>query len=63
LSPPDSIRISRGRETRAQLGDRGEVDRGVLADRGVRAAAGLDAGDALGGSAPERVRNSASSLV
>ena len=33
---------------RSHLGDRGEVDRGVLADRGVRTAAGLDAGDALG---------------
>ena len=30
------------------LGHRREVDRGVLADRRVRAAAGLDAGDALG---------------
>ena len=32
----------------SHVGDRGEIDRGVLADRGVRAAAGLDAGDALG---------------
>src|SRR5690606_9753537 len=31
------------------LGDRGEIDRGVFANGGVRAAAGLDAGDALGG--------------
>ena len=30
------------------LGDRGEIDRGVLADRRMRAAAGLDADDALG---------------
>src|SRR5260370_155814 len=29
------------------LCDRGEIDRGVLADRGVRTAAGLDAGDAF----------------
>ena len=36
------------REMRPHVGDRREVDRGVLADRGVRAAAGLDAGDALG---------------
>ena len=32
---------------RAHVGDRGEIHRGVLADRGVRAAAGLDAGDAI----------------
>ena len=31
-----------------QVLHRGEVHRGVLADRGVRAAAGLDADDALG---------------
>ncbi len=42
------------REQPVHLGDRGEVDRGVLADRGMRAAAGLDAADALGrqGAAP-----------
>src|SRR5216683_3260603 len=34
-------------EALAHLGHRGKVDRGVLADRRVRAAAGLDAGDAL----------------
>jgi hypothetical protein len=32
----------------AHVGDRGEVHRGVLADRGMRAAAGLDAGDTIG---------------
>ena len=32
----------------SHVGDRGEIDRGILADRGVRTAAGLDAGDALG---------------
>ncbi len=32
---------------RPHIGDRGEVHRGVLADRGMRAAAGLDAGDAI----------------
>ena len=52
------------REAPAHLVDRREVDRGVLADRGVRAAAGLDADDALRAPARrERVRNSASSLV
>ena len=30
-----------------EVGDRGEIDRGILADRGVRASAGLDAEDAL----------------
>ena len=34
-------------ELAPHVGDGGEVDRGVLADRGVRAAAGLDTGDAL----------------
>src|SRR5208283_4203619 len=34
-------------EPLAHLGDRREVDRGVLADRGMRAAAGLDADDPL----------------
>ena len=38
---------------RAHLGDRGEIDRGVLANGGVRAAAGFHAGDAIGG---ERAR-------
>src|ERR1700722_608495 len=36
------------RERPVQFGDRREVDRGVLADRGVRTAAGLDAADAFG---------------
>src|SRR6202035_1408895 len=36
------------RKFRAHVGDRGEIHRGVLADRGVGAAAGLDAGDAVG---------------
>ena len=39
---------SRSGKARLQVVDRGEVHRGVLADRGVRAAAGLDADDALG---------------
>src|SRR5262249_57239893 len=34
-------------EAPAHVGDGREVDRGVLADGGVRAAAGLDAGDPL----------------
>src|SRR5262245_26349486 len=34
------------------LRDRGEIDRSVLADRGVRAAAGLDASDPLGRKRP-----------
>ena len=49
LSPPelDENQIEPGKQP-AHFGDRGEIDRGVLADRGVRAAAGLDAEDALG---------------
>ena len=43
----DQDQVERGEAAR-QVGDAGEVDRGVLADRGVRAAAGLDAQDALG---------------
>ena len=39
--------MSRPGKRAVHLGDRGEIDRGVLADRGVRAAAGLDAADAL----------------
>ncbi len=35
-------------KARAHVGDGGEIDRGILADRGMRTAAGLDAGDALG---------------
>ena len=38
--------VERG-EARRRLVDGGEVDRGVLADRGARAVAGLDAADAL----------------
>src|SRR5580704_18086865 len=41
----DQIEI---REYSAHLGDRRQVDRGVLADRGVRTSAGLDAADPLG---------------
>ena len=49
-----------GREEAAHARDGGEVDRGVLADRGVRAAAGLDALDALRRRARRsRVRNCA----
>ncbi len=33
----------------AHVGDGGEIDRGILADGGVRAAAGFHPGDALGG--------------
>ena len=49
MSPPelDQHEIEL-REFLPHLGDRREVDRGILADRGMRAAAGLDAGDALG---------------
>src|SRR6266576_4392066 len=32
---------------RAHVGDRGEIHRGVLADRGMRTAAGLNSGDAI----------------
>ena len=35
------------RKFAVELGDRLQIDRGVLADRGVRAAAGLDADDAV----------------
>ena len=48
LSPPDStMTIFQSRELLLQLGDGGQVDAGVLADGAVRAAAGLDADDAL----------------
>ena len=50
-------------EARLHLGDRREVDRGVLADRRVRAAAGLDADDAFLRQRLAAVRISASSLV
>ncbi len=36
------------REAAVEIGDGGEIDRSVLADRGMRAAAGLDAEDAIG---------------
>ena len=36
------------RQQSPHFGDRGEIDRGVLTDRGVRTAAGFDAADALG---------------
>ena len=51
------------RKQPGQLGDRREVDRSVLADCGMRTAAGLDAADPLRRQAPLRVRNSASSRV
>ena len=41
----DQIEI---REQAVHLGDGREVDRGILADRGMRAAAGLDTADPLG---------------
>ena len=44
----DQNQIERGKLL-LHLRNGGEIDRGVLADGGVRAAAGLDAGDALGG--------------
>ncbi len=49
LSPPefDENDVEVG-EAFAHVGDRGEVDGGVLADRRMRAAARLDAHDALG---------------
>ena len=48
LSPPLSMRMtSSAGKRRRSLGDAREVDAGVLADRGVRAAAGLDAHDPL----------------
>src|SRR5262249_56011746 len=43
----DEDQVERGKFC-AHLGHRREIDRGVLADGGVRAAAGLHAGDALG---------------
>ena len=43
----DQNKVERGKAP-AHVVDRREVDRGVLADRGVRTAAGLDAHDALG---------------
>ena len=43
----DQHQIER-REFLPHVGDGREIGRGVLADRGVRAAAGFDAGDALG---------------
>ena len=46
-----------------ELLEREQVVADVLADRGVRAAAGLDGADARGGSASLRSRNSASSRV
>jgi len=49
LSPPDSTMIrSRPGKRRLSCSDRFEVDRGVLADRRVRAAAGFHADDPLG---------------
>ena len=66
-APPAPIRADQHQielgEFLAHLGDRGEVDRGVLADRGVRAAAGLDTGNALGRKRAGTTRNSASHLV
>ena len=35
-------------KSRPHLGDGGEVDRGILADRGMRATAGLDPNDTFG---------------
>src|SRR5262249_25396319 len=43
----DQDQVERGKFL-PHLGDGGEVDRGILADRRVRAAAGLHPGDALG---------------
>jgi hypothetical protein len=48
---------------RPELRHGGEVDRGILPDRGMRAAAGLDPPDAIGGQACARNRYSASSAV
>ena len=47
------------REALDQAVDGGQVDRRVLADRGVRAAAGLDADDALGAAARARAPRTA----
>jgi len=58
----DQHEIERG-EFLPHVGDRGEIDRGVLADRGVRTAAGLDPAMRSAGSAPDRTRYSASHLV
>ena len=64
LSPPLSIRmISQVGMTRLQLVHGRHVHAGVVADRGVRAAAGLDAEHAVGGQRLLRTRNSASSRV
>ena len=50
LSPPDSMKItSRSGMALRHLVDGGEIDRGILADRRVRAAAGLHAHDAVFG--------------
>ena len=47
----DQNEIERGKFL-SHLRDGGKVDRGVLADRGVRTAAGLDAGNPLGRQRP-----------
>ena len=55
--------MSRSGNFFSHFGDGREIDRGVLADRRVRTAAGLDAHDAFGFSAPASVRMRASSFV